>query len=112
MDAQKVFKEVLAIILLSFFLLSFEWPRNLIYSRNFLQALIQFGLFCLGVGLGIAGKSEWIEEIIAIFLEVIIYGAVTWTSWPISTLLCTRIAPVGALIAAGIFIKQNLTKNE
>ena len=111
MHLKRITKELLAIFLLIFSAISFEWSKNLIYSQNHVQVIIHIGLLCLAVGLGIAGKLDWIEEIIAIVIEVVIYWAITWTNLAVSTWICTRVAPVVAFIVAIWLIIENL-KND
>ena len=103
---KKVTSSIIAVVLISFAVLSFEWTRNLVFSRGLPQTIIQAILIGLALGLGISRKILGVLPII--IAEAIIYWSVTWTSWPVSIWITRRIAPVLGVIAAIIIVIQNI----
>lgn len=104
---------IIAVLLLSFAILSFPLTRNFVYARNYILALIHIipptGILFLAIG---KKAVSWTPVILSIFTEVVIYFGVAWSSLPVSVVICDRIAPVLGLIAAVIIIIQSISDRE
>ncbi len=109
---KKILLEISALFSLLALVLSFNITKNIIYSRHTGCIIFQVGLLFLCVGLGYASKLEYLEEIIILVLEVVIYYLVTWTNLSASTLICTRIAPITGGILALYVVLTNLKKSD
>ena len=105
---KKIVTEVIALILLVNFVLYFEPLKSFVYSDNVWALVIQSGMVFLCLGLALAGKLAFIEEIVVLILEVLIYWLITWTNVQTSVFITTLLAPITGAIAAVIFIYKNI----
>ena len=105
---------IIAVLLLSFAILSFPLTRNFVYARNYILALIHIIPPTAIIFLAIGKKAvSWIPLILSIFTEVAIYFGVAWSPMPVSVLICNSLAPALAVIASVmLIIKGKSTKSK
>lgn len=107
---KKITSEVIATVMITFALLSFDVTRNLVYTRAIPQTIFQAGLVGLTLGVGIAKKFLGMLPILA--TETVIYWTVTWTVLPVSTIIISWIAPIFGVIAAIIILVKVFTDDD